>query len=178
MVEFYRKGNTKSKKMRNLVYAINLSKDGCCDNTKIGGNEEMMDHHEALMRDVDLMVFGRITYEIMVPYWPDAEKDPTSTPVEVKFARIFNAIDKVVFSRSLAGADGNTRIIRTDLRDEVLKLKQQPGKKILAGGVSLPEQLIALGLVDEFYFTICPCIIGEGRRILAHTALREKLNLK
>jgi len=131
-----------------------------------------------LLRDVDMIVYGRTTYEIMIPYWPDVLKDPSSTKEDIEFAQLFTAIDKVVFSRQLESAQGNTRIVRGSLADEILKLKQGTGKNISVGGVSLPEQLIELGLVDEFYFVVCPVIVGEGRRLLENTNLPEKLNLK
>ena len=74
--------------------------------------------------------------------------------------------------------DENTRIVRTNLRDEILKLKQEPGKNILAGGVDIPSQLIELGLVDEYHFVVHPVIAGQGRRLLDGIHLREKLKLK
>jgi len=164
--------------MRNVIYGINLTADGCCDHTKFSGSEEMHEYFTDLMQDVDLIVYGRKTYELMVPYWPDVAKNQSGTKAENEFARIFTAIDKVVFSRSLDSAEGNTSIVRANLRDELLKLKQEPGKKISIGGVSLPAQLIALGLVDEFYFVVHPVIVGEGRRLLEDTGLPEQLNLK
>ena len=164
--------------MRKLIYSINLSIDGCIDHTKFGGSEEILEYFSALMRDVDLIVYGRKTYELMVPYWPDVAKNPSSAKAELEFARTFTAIDKVVFSRSLDGAEGNTRIIRANLGDEISKLKQGKGKRISLGGVSLPEQIIALGLVDEFYFVVHPVIVGEGRRLFEGVSLQEKLNLK
>jgi dihydrofolate reductase len=164
--------------MRKLIYSINLSIDGCIDHTKFGGSEEILEYFSALMRDVDLIVYGRKTYELMVPYWPDVAKDPSSAKAELEFARTFTAIDKVVFSRSLDGVEGNTRIIRANLGDEISKLKQGKGKSISLGGVSLPEQIIALGLVDEFYFVVHPVIVGEGRRLFEGVSLQEKLNLK
>jgi dihydrofolate reductase len=88
-------------------------------------------------------------------------------------------MNKIVFSRSLESVeDRRTRIVRTDLRDEILKLKQQPGKNILVGGVSLPSQLIALGLVDEFRFVVHPIIAGEGRRLLEGVSLQDRPPLK
>jgi dihydrofolate reductase len=74
--------------------------------------------------------------------------------------------------------DKNTRIVRTNLRDEILKLKQEPGKSILVGGVDIPSQLIELGLVDEFRFVIAPIMAGDGRRLLEGVNLPEKLRLK
>ena len=165
--------------MRNLIYAINLTADGCCDHTKMVGNEEMLDHYIDLFRSVDLQIFGRKTYELMVPYWPDVAKDPTETPASIKFANAFCALDRVVVSRTLTSVEEkNTTIVSGDLKDEILKLKQEPGKKILAGGVSVPAQLIELGLVDEFHFVVQPIVAGEGRRLGEGVSLPERLHLK
>jgi len=164
--------------MRNLVYAINITLDGCCDHTKMIADEELLEHYTPLIRDVDLLVYGRKTYQLMVPYWPDAAKDPTSTKAEKEFAQAFNSTSKIVFSQSLDTAEGNTRIVRTNLRDEILKLKEAPGRDILAGGVDIPSQLIALGLVDEYRFVIQPVVAGEGRRLLEGVSLPERLRLQ
>src|SRR5262249_50813759 len=74
--------------------------------------------------------------------------------------------------------DKKARVVRTNLRDEILKLKQEPGKNILAGGVDIPSQLIELGLVDEYRIGISPVIAGAGRRLLDGVNLPEKLRLK
>lgn len=166
--------------MRKLTYGINLSADGCCDHTKFGGGagNDIHEYFTELMKDVDLIVYGRKTYELMVPYWPNVAKSGSGTPAENEFARTFSSIDKVVFSRSLETAEGNTRIIRDNPGDEVLKMKQQPGGNFSIGGVSLPAQLITLGLVDEFYFVIHPILVGEGRRLLDDTILPGEHGLK
>ena len=167
--------------MRNLVYSINLSIDGCCDHMILGPEcmtDELAEYHTNFMQDVDLMLFGRKTYDIMVPYWPDIAKDPSAEKSDREFAEKFVAMDKIVVSRSLAKAEANTRIVHANPGDELLRLKKEKGKKISVGGVDLAEQLIALGLVDEFYFVILPVIVGEGRRLLGGTSLPAKLNLK
>lgn len=167
--------------MRNLIYAINLTIDGCCDHTKIVPDEEMLEFHTRLVQDADLFVYGRKTYQLMVPYWPDIAKNHSGdTKAENEFARAFDSIDKIiVFSRTLEKAEGrNTRIVSTDLRDEILKLKQEPGKNMLTGGADIPAQLIQLGLVDEYHIVVHPVIAGEGRRLLENTSLQEKLQLK
>jgi dihydrofolate reductase len=168
----------KTNQMRKVIYGINLTADGCCDHTKVIGSEAIHEYFTDLMHDIDLIVYGRKTYELMVPYWPEVAKNQSGTKTENEFARVFTAIDKVVFSRSLNRAEGNTRIVRGNLRDEFLKLKEEPGKNISIGGVDLPGQLIALGLVDEFYFVIHPVIAGEGRRLFEDTVLQESLSLK
>ena len=165
--------------MRNLIFAINLTLDGCCDHTKGFADDETHEYFTQLLRKVDLLVFGRKTYELMVPFWPEVAKNQSMTKASNEFARIFDSMNKIVLSRSLASAeDKNTRIVRGDLRDEILKLKQQPGKGILTGGVSVPSQLIELGLVDEYVFVVSPIVAGEGRRLLDDVSLREKLQLK
>lgn len=165
--------------MRNLIYAINITLDGCCDHTKLSGSDEIHEYYTDLMRDIDLLVFGRKTYELMVPFWPEVARNHSGeTKAMNDFAQAFDSINKIVFSRSLESAEGNTRIVGTDLQDEVLKLKQEPGKNMLVGGVTVPSQLIKLGLVDEYYFVVQPIVVGEGRRLLDDISLPEKLQLQ
>jgi len=165
--------------MRNVIFAINITLDGCCDHTKMTVDEGMLEHYTNLIRDVGLFVYGRKTYQLMVPYWPDVAKDPSETKASIEFAETFVSKKKIVFSQSLESADDkNTKIVRTNLRDEILKLKHEEGKDILVGGVSIPSQLIELGLMDEYRFVVAPVIAGEGRRLLEGVSLREKLQLK
>jgi len=165
--------------MRNVIFAINITLDGCCDHTKQFVDDETLEYFTHLTREADLQVFGRKTYQLMVPYWPDVLKSQSETKADTEFARAFDSVNKLVFSRSLDGAeDKNTRIVRTNLRDEILKLKQERGKHILVGGVSVPTQLIELGLVDEYRFVVGPVIAGEGRRLLEGVSLPQKLQLK
>ena len=165
--------------MRNVIFAINITIDGCCDHTKTIGDDEILEHYTQLMREGDLQVFGRKTYQLMVPYWPEVAKNPSETKASIEFARAFDSINKIVFSRSLDRAeDRNTRIVRGNLHDEILKLKQERGKNILVGGVDIPSQLIELDLVDEYRFVVQPIVAGEGRRLLDRVSLRERLQLK
>src|SRR6201997_845723 len=165
--------------MRKLIFAINTTLDGCVDHTKQIAGDETLEYFTHLMRDVDLQVFGRKTYQLMVPYWPEVLKNQSETKADTEFARAFDSINKIVFSRSLESAeDKNTRIVRTNLRDEMLKLKKEQGKNILVGGVDVPSQLMELGLVDEYRFVVTPIVAGEGRRLLEGVSLPEKLQLK
>jgi dihydrofolate reductase len=163
--------------MRKLIYAINITLDGCCDHTKMRASAEILEHYTQLLREVDLSVYGRKTYQLMVPYWPDIAKNHSETKAENEFADTFDSINRVVFSRSLESADAKTRIVRANLKDEILKLKQEPGRDILAGGVDIPSQLSELGLIDEYRFVVQPIIAGEGRRLLEGMSQPEKLQL-
>ena len=166
--------------MRNLIYAINLTIDGCFDHTKGIVDDELLEFFTRLVLDADLLVYGRKTYQLMVPYWPDVAKNPSGeTKGNLDFAQAFESRNKIVFSRTLDGVEErNTRIVRTNLQDEILKLKQEQGRNILAGGVDIPSQLIELDLVDEYYFVVHPVIAGEGRRLLGGINLENKSLLK
>lgn len=167
--------------MRNVIYAINTTLDGCCDHTKFIPSEETMGYFMQLVRDTGTFLYGRTTYQLMVPYWPDVAKKPQGDrQADVEFARAFDAVeDIVVFSHSLHTPEAEkTKIVRTDLRQEIIKLKHEKGKNILTGGVSIPSQLAELGLIDEYHFVVHPIIIGEGRRLFDGISLQEKLQLK
>ncbi len=165
--------------MRNVIFAINITLDGCCDHTKQFVDEETLEYFTHLTREADLQVFGRKTYQLMVPYWPEVLKNRSETKADTEFARAFDSIHKIVFSRSLdSSEDRNTRIVRTNLRDEIVKLKQEQGSSILVGGVDIPSQLVKLGLVDEFRFVVGPIVAGEGRRLFDDVSLAERLQLK
>ena len=162
--------------MRKLIYSINMTLDGCVDHTKFGPDEETFEYVTQLTRDAGTFLWGRAIYQLMVPYWPDVAKEDPSD----EFAQAFEAVDNiVVFSKSLEKAEGNkTRIVRTNLQDEVLKLKQEQGKNIFTGGVTLASQLAELGLIDEYHFLIHPIVVGEGRRVFEGINLQEKLQLQ
>jgi dihydrofolate reductase len=167
--------------MRRLIFSINITLDGCCDHTKSDGTEEILDYFARLIRDVDVLVYGRRTYQLMVPFWPDmARSHSGQTRAMNDFAQAFDSVNQiVVFSRTLDRVEGrNARLAGTDLRDEILKLKQAPGGDILTGGASLPSQLMELGLVDEYRFVVHPVLAGEGRRLLEGINLQESLKLK
>ena len=167
--------------MRKVIFAINLTLDGCVDHTKSSGSDDILEYHRELLRPVDMLLYGRKTYELMVPFWPDIAKNQSGeTKATNDFAQAFDSVKSiVVFSRTLAKPDSTkTRIVNSNLRDEVLRLKQEPGKDIVTGGVSLPSQLIELGLVDEFRFVVHPIVVGEGRRLLDDVSLPEKLQLR
>lgn len=167
--------------MRKLIYGINITLDGCCDHTKGMANEEVHEYFTGLLRDADVLLYGRKTYELMVPFWPDMAKDSSGyNDATHEFARVFDAVGKiVVVSKSLEKTeDSKTEIIRSNLRDEVLQLKQQEGNAIVAGGVDVPSQLMQLGLIDEYHVVVHPVIAGEGRRLFDGTSLPEQLEVK
>jgi dihydrofolate reductase len=167
--------------MRKLIFAINTTLDGCCDHTKFGPDAETFEYVTQLVRDTGTFLYGRKTYQLMDPYWPDVAKNPSGDrKAHYEYAQAYLAVDNiVVFSKSLEKPEGkNTRIVRTNLQEEVIKLKQEQGKNILTGGITLPTQLAELGLIDEYLIVVHPIVVGEGRRLFEGISLQEKLQLK
>ncbi|HJW28816.1 MAG TPA: hypothetical protein VJ508_06140, partial [Saprospiraceae bacterium] len=113
--------------MRKVVFGINITTDGFCSHTDMVADEELHEYFTRLLRDASLLLFGRTTYQLMVPYWPDVAKSQSETEATNEFARVFDSLDKVVFSTTLKHVEGiNTRIVRSNVAEEVLALKQQP----------------------------------------------------
>jgi dihydrofolate reductase len=164
--------------MRKIIYAINISIDGCVDHTRFTkADEELFDYFTNTMHDIDLSVYGRKMYGLMFPYWADVAKNQSGTKWENEFAQTITDVDKVVFSRTLESAGYNTRIVRTDPVAELMKLKQAPGKNISVDTVSMFAQIAQAGLIDEYHFVVHPVIVGQGTR-LVEGSLPERLQLK
>jgi dihydrofolate reductase len=96
--------------MRNVIYAINLTLDGGCDHTNGFPDDDVFEYSTHLVRGADLLVFGRKTYQLMVPYWPDVAKNPSETKADREFADTFVSKNKIVFSQSLENAEDKMRI--------------------------------------------------------------------
>ena len=164
--------------MRKVVFAINITTDGYCNHTDMIADDELHDFFTGLLRNAGILLFGRITYQLMVPYWPDIAKNQSETGPTKEFARVFDSLDKVVFSTTLKHVEGtNTRIVRANVEEEVLLLKQQPGKDISVGSLSIASQLSARGLIDEYHFVVHPVIAGKGPRLFDTVKLQETLLL-
>jgi dihydrofolate reductase len=164
--------------MRKVVFAINISTDGYCGHTDMIPDDEMHEYFTALLRNASLLLFGRITYQLMVPYWPDIARNQSEDKATNEFARVFDLLDKVVFSTTLKHVEGrNTRIVRANVAEEVVTLKQQPGKDIFVGGLSLASQLSDRGLIDEYHFVVHPVIAGKGPRLFETVKPQDKLQL-
>ena len=164
--------------MRKVVFAINITADGYCSHTDMIADEELHKYFTEVLRNANLMLFGRITYQLMVPYWPDIAKKQSDTEATSEFARVFDSLDMIVFSTTLKHVEGNnTRIVRANVAEEVLALKQQHGKDICVGSLSIASQLSERGLIDEYHFVVHPVIAGKGPRLFETVKPQERLRL-
>ena len=164
--------------MRKVVFAINITTDGYCSHTDMIADEELHQYFTGVLRNASLLLFGRITYQLMVPYWPDVAKKQSETEATNAFARVFDSLDIVVFSTTLKQVEGNkTRLLRGNAAEEVLALKQQPGKDICVGSLSIASQLSERGLIDEYQFVVHPVVAGKGSRLFESVKPQESLRL-
>jgi dihydrofolate reductase len=126
------------------------------------------------LKQVDTLLFGRVTYQGMASYWPTelAIKD------DPEVAGLMNSLPKIVFSRTLDRADwNNSRLVKENPAGEVLKLKEQPGKDIaIFGSSNLAVTLAESDLIDEYRLIVNPVFLGDGTPLLK--GIKEKLNLK
>ena len=131
-----------------------------------------------LMLDTGLIVYGRKTYELMVPFWPEVTKSQTGRPEDIAFAKAMTPIPKIVLSRTLKNAAENTSIVSHDPETLIRQLKQQPGKKIAFSSVSLLPRMLISDLIDELYLVVHPVLAGAGKRLFENFLLPEKHNFK
>ena len=166
--------------MRPLRYSINVTLDGCCDH-RVGIADADVHRHAVENFDrADAVLFGRVIYEMMESAWrPPArtgERPDWMTDWMEPFARTIDAKKKYVVSSTLNHVDWNAELVRGDLGEAVQQLKQQPGKGLLTGGVTLPLALAELGLIDEYEFVVHPRIAGHGPTLFA--GLSRLIDLK
>jgi dihydrofolate reductase len=164
--------------MRKVMFAMNISIDGCYGHTHFNPGVELMEYFTGLMHDTGLIVYGRKTYELMIPFWPEVAKNESGRPCDVAFARAMTPIEKIVLSRTLKNAGENTRIVSDDPEGLIRELKQQPGKKIAFSSTSLLPRMLGAGLIDELYLIVHPALVGENKRLFENFLAPEKLNFQ
>ena len=162
--------------MQPLLYSINVTLDGCCDHRSIPADEEIHRHATQGIAQADALLFGRVTYQMMEEAWRLDTRTIEMPEWTEPFARTIDAAKKYVVSSTLDHVDWNAELVRGDLRQAVERLKQQPGRGIATGGVTLPMALAELGLIDEYEFIVHPRIAGHGRTLFS--GLSKSVDLK
>jgi dihydrofolate reductase len=163
--------------MRKIIATLNMTLDGFCDHTAGNPDDELLQHYNELLRNADVLLYGRITYQLMESYWPSVVKNPTGNKPTDEFAVLIDDISKIVFSRTLKNVEWkNVKLAKRGIKEEVLELKQQAGKAILAGSRSLIVTLAQLDLLDEYQLVVQPIILGKGLRLFE--AINDRINLK
>jgi dihydrofolate reductase len=168
--------------MVKLVSSLIISLDGYVSGPNgeldiFNVGEEFFDFSESLTERSETALYGRGTYEIMASYWPTAADRPDASRHDKAHAVWYNRVEKIVLSRTLQNAGGNTRIISGDISAEINKLKKEKEKDIqIFGSPGAVSTLMQEGLIDEYWLFIAPVVIGHGRHAFA--GIKNPVNLK
>lgn len=171
--------------MRKVILSMNVTLDGFMS----GPNCELDWHFEIWSADMaaslceqlskaDAIILGRVTYSAMARYWPAKAIDLSFPREDLAFAEMMNNHAKIVFSKTLTTTVwSNSRIVKGNIRKEVLQLKQQHGKDIIIyGSGKLASSLMKLGLIDEYFLWVHPVVLGAGKPLFK--GLQNKLRMK
>jgi len=153
--------------MGKLIYSATASADGYIEDA--GGSfdwtapdDEVFRFVSDLLRPVGTYLFGRRLYETML-YWETADQDPSLDDAMLRWAALWKAIPKVVFSTTLSSVQGNARLASGGLADEIGRLRAEPAEGDIAiGGATLAAEAAALGLIDEYRPRVYPVLVGGG----------------
>lgn len=162
--------------MRPLRFSINVTLDGCYDHEVGIADEDLHRNAAAYIASCDALLFGRVTYEMMLGAW----RLPAQWPMPewmLPFAQTIDAAKKYVVSSKLKEVDWNSELVRGDLASFVQQLKLQPGKGVGVGGVQLAMALTELGLIDEYQIVVHPRIVGRGPTLFAGLSKMVDLRL-
>lgn len=151
--------------MRKVIAAINMTLDGVCDHTAGVADEELHQHYTELIANAGIILYGRITYELM-QFWKTLIDQPSGIKSMDDFAVAINNLPKLVFSSTLQDTNWDSaQLSDVPLEEKVLELQQQPGKDVLVGSRSLIVQLLNSDFIDEFQICIHPMIEGKGLKL-------------
>jgi len=165
--------------MRKVIFFMLTTLDGFFEgpNREIGWHnvdEEFNEFAIDQLNSVDVLLFGRVTFELMASYWPT----PAATTDDPIVAEKMNHLPKIVFSRTLSSVEWqNTRLVKENIAEEISKLKQQPGKDmIIFGSSDLAVTFIQHGLIDEYRIMVNPVVLGSGKPLFK--GIKDRLGLK
>jgi dihydrofolate reductase len=167
--------------MAKLIYSAISSLDGYVADEEgnfdwAAPDEEVHSFVNDLERPVGTYLYGRRMYEVMA-YWETAHTLADQRPVVEDFAEIWQAADKVVYSKTLETvASARTRIERDFDPEAIRQLKASAGRDITVGGPDLAAQAIKAGLVDEYHLFLAPVVVGGGKQAFPN-GVRAKLEL-
>ncbi|HEV7644036.1 MAG TPA: dihydrofolate reductase family protein [Pyrinomonadaceae bacterium] len=163
--------------MAKIIAAMNMTLDGFCDHTSMIADEEIHQHYSNLLRSADILIYGRITYQLMESYWPSVVANPTGDKAMDEFAVSIDNISKIVYSRTLENVEWkNTELKKKIVKEEILELKQQAGKDILVGSPGLIVALTQLDLIDEYQLGVQPTVVGSGLQLFKN--ITDRIDLK
>lgn len=154
--------------MRKVIYSLNVSLDGFIEDSNGSldwGNpdEELLRFFNEQEREFGLQLYGRRIYENMAGHWTTAHTNPSAPAHEIEYARIWQSIPKIVFSKTLQQVGENARLVRDNIAEEVRALKAQSGKDMVVCCAGLAASFMRLDLIDEYRSVVHPVVLGGGK---------------
>jgi dihydrofolate reductase len=170
--------------MRKVIVSMHISLDGFSE----GPNGELdwfivdkegWENVNELLSSVDTLLLGRVTYQNFENFWPAAATKPSSTKEEIEFSQFADKVKKIVFSKSLEKVEWkNSKLIKENIGEEILKLKQQPGgNMVIFGGAGIVSTFTDLRLIDEYRIYVNPIILGAGKPLFKNLKVKHNLKL-
>ncbi len=142
-------------------------------------DEEMGVYEYDAVSAADTLLLGRVTYQSFAGSWPYVPDNPNASEGEKEYARKLNAMRKIVFSRTLPSVEwNNSSLMKEVLPEDIVKLKQEPGRDMLVyGSASIVQTLTNHGLIDEYQLLVHPVVSGGGKPLFQDIKERQKLKL-
>ena len=142
-------------------------------------DEEVKEYAKDLLNNVDTLLFGRVTYQLMADYWPAAATNPSTSKSDLEIADKMNNLPKIVFSKTLQEVKwNNSRLVKENIVEEISKMKQQPGKDmVIFGSGSIVSTFMQFGLIDEYRIILNPVVLGNGKPLFKGINGKQNLQL-
>jgi dihydrofolate reductase len=170
--------------MRKLFSFMHISLDGFVAGPNgemnwIKVDEEIFNHVGERISETDTALYGRVTYEMMQNYWPNAGDEPGASKHDIEHSKWYNKAQKIVLSKTMKGAGlENTTIISDNVSNEIIQIKQGPGSEILVfGSPTATHSLIQQNLIDGYWLFVNPVILGQGIPLFIDIKDQTKLKL-
>lgn len=173
--------------MRKVISFMHVSLDGFVagPNGELNWakvDEEIFDYIGKRISKCDTALYGRITYQMMENYWPNAANGPTASKHDIEHSKWYNKVHKVVLSKSMKGADlNNTTIISDNLSDRVNEIKQSndggSNDILLFGSPTATHSLMQQNLIDGYWLFVNPIVLGQGIPLFVGVKDKVKLEL-
>ena len=169
--------------MRKVILSNSVTLDGFFEgpNKELDWHivdEEAKEYAKDLLSNVDTLLFGRVTYQLMADYWPAAATNPSTPKSDLEIADKMNNLPKIVFSKTLQEVKwNNSRLVKENIAEEISKMKQQPGKDmVIFGSGTIVSTFMQHGLIDEYRIIVNRIVLGNGKPLFK--GINDKQNLK
>ena len=168
--------------MRRIVLSMHVSLDGFVAGAKgemdwIKLDDEIFDLVGRFTNEADTALYGRVTWEMMDSYWPNAGDTPNASKHDVEHSQWYNKVDKLVLTKTLRGRKADkTKFISDNVFSEINSFKQAPGKNVMIfGSPTAAHSLMEYNLIDEYWLFVNPVLLGQGIPLFG--IIKSRINL-